>query len=362
MTKHKCQSFSSFLFRFQWNQCTSITISSLSTTANIRIEAANELNSHEWWIARQISMPFVFRHLWEKRYMQCLYNHCRLCFHYLLKIHCEQKSNKPICLCGQVINAESQPVIDWSRNKKVESLRRSSLPKPRTQSKNKAVRFTWSEQFHYRLNYYLSTSPLAKLVLLLSGTFLSIAFGAALLVLVHGSHGPTLPDTRWCQGDSGYDGFLCHHDWGDVSICLDDWYYLRCHRRKSWRDEKGKSRGIESDHTLMLRWNDKSLAIIQQIAFANESEGGGVIVVLAEQDKDKLEETLQAAVDLREINLQLHGTMVVFWSGNPLMEHDLEKVSVLTAHSIIALSPDEANPNESDSWMVHQVLALWNAK
>eukprot|EP00957_Ditylum_brightwellii_P009556 720705-Ditylum_brightwellii.AAC.1 len=32
-----------------------------------------------------------------------------------------------------------------------------------------------------------------------------------------------------------------------------------------------KSRVIESNHTLMLGWSDKSLAIIEQIALANES-------------------------------------------------------------------------------------------
>ena len=68
----------------------------------------------------------------------------------------------------------------------------------------------------------------------------------------------------------------------------------------------------------MLRWSKKSLAIIHQIAVANESEGDRVIVVLAEQDKEELEEKLQAAMDLREHNLQLHGIMVVFWSGNAL--------------------------------------------
>ena len=36
--------------------------------------------------------------------------------------------------------------------------------------------------------------------------------------------------------------------------------------------KKGKSRVIESRHTLMLGWSDMSLAIIQQIALANESE------------------------------------------------------------------------------------------
>ena len=44
----------------------------------------------------------------------------------------------------------------------------------------------------------------------------------------------------------------------------------------------------------MLGWNDKSLAIIQQLALANESEGGGCVVVLSETDKEVMEEILAA--------------------------------------------------------------------
>ena len=62
----------------------------------------------------------------------------------------------------------------------------------------------------------------------------------------------------------------------------------------------------------MLGWNDKSLSIIQQLALANESEGGGCIVVLAENDKEELEETLASAVASSENPLRLLDTEVIF--------------------------------------------------
>ena len=102
--------------------------------------------------------------------------------------------------------------------------------------------------------------------------------------------------------------------------------------------KKGKSRVIESGHTLMLGWSDMSLAIIQQIALANESENGGVIVVLAKNDKEDMETELTNAMDAQEGGLQLKGTEVIFRSGNTLAEHDLNKASVQTARSIVALS------------------------
>lgn len=121
--------------------------------------------------------------------------------------------------------------------------------------------------------------------------------------------------------------------------------------------KKGRSRVIESSHTLMLGWSDMSLAIIQQISLANESEGGGVVVVLAKDDKEKMEEELAAAMDSTESGLQLKGTEVIFRSGNTLAEHDLVKASVYTARAIIALS-DGVDPDEADSRMVRQILSL----
>ena len=121
--------------------------------------------------------------------------------------------------------------------------------------------------------------------------------------------------------------------------------------------KKGKSRVIESGHTLMLGWSDMSLAIIQQIALANESENGGVIVVLAKNDKEDMELELKNAMDAQEGGLKLLGTEVIFRSGNTLAEHDLNKASVHTARSIVALS-EGFDPDEADSRMVRQILSL----
>jgi len=121
--------------------------------------------------------------------------------------------------------------------------------------------------------------------------------------------------------------------------------------------KKGRSRVIESSHTLMLGWSDMSLAIIQQISLANESEGGGIIVVLAKNEKEEMEAELTAAMDSKEGGLQLKGSEVIFRSGNTLAEHDLAKVSVHTARAIIALS-DGFDPDEADSRMVRQILSL----
>lgn len=120
----------------------------------------------------------------------------------------------------------------------------------------------------------------------------------------------------------------------------------------------GKSRVFESGHTLMLNWNDKSLAVIRQIALANESEGGGTMVVLSQLEKEDMEDRLYMAINSKEDPLQLLGTEVVFRQGNPILENDLKKVSANTARSVIALTPPDFDSDEADANMLRQVLAL----
>ena len=39
--------------------------------------------------------------------------------------------------------------------------------------------------------------------------------------------------------------------------------------------KKGRSDVLETNHTLVLGWSDKTLPIVEQVSNANESEGGG---------------------------------------------------------------------------------------
>eukprot|EP00957_Ditylum_brightwellii_P092934 7076469-Ditylum_brightwellii.AAC.1 len=103
--------------------------------------------------------------------------------------------------------------------------------------------------------------------------------------------------------------------------------------------KEGKSGVIESIHTLMLGWSDKSFAIIEQNALANKSEGGDYIVVLADMSKAEMEQQLNHAMDSNKCPLNFFCTTVVFRSANHIMEHKLSKVGVFTARAILALSP-----------------------
>lgn len=253
---------------------------------------------------------------------------------------------------------------------------------------------TYTEIIQYRLDHYFSTSKWAKPCLLLSFTFVLIVFGALGLAIVDPAATATVPtatnpestpnpgplttdyltEAAWVAwtyvADPGThadaNGTLVRFVSFLITIggmvifalmigIISDFISERVDDLK-----QGKSRVIESDHTLMLGWSDKSLAIIEQICLANESEGGGQIVVLANDSKQDMEAKLLYATErsTSEHQIKLLGTQVIFRSGNPLMEHELRKVSVATARSIIVLSPPEMDPDEADSLIVRQVLAI----
>ncbi|XP_057848229.2 ion channel CASTOR isoform X5 [Cryptomeria japonica] len=118
---------------------------------------------------------------------------------------------------------------------------------------------------------------------------------------------------------------------------------------------KGKSEVIESNHTLILGWSDKLASLLNQLAIANQSLGGGVVVVLAERDKEEME------MDITKMEFDFMGTSVICRSGSPLIMADLKKVSVSKARSIIVLAEDE-NADQSDAHALRVVLSLIGVK
>ena len=59
---------------------------------------------------------------------------------------------------------------------------------------------------------------------------------------------------------------------------------------------------------------------MKQLAIANKSVGGGVVVVLAERDKEEME------MEIANLEFDFMGTSVICRSGSPLILADLKKV------------------------------------
>lgn len=117
---------------------------------------------------------------------------------------------------------------------------------------------------------------------------------------------------------------------------------------------KGRSRVLESNHTLILGYSSKVFPIISEICIANENQKNPKIVILSSQDKVELEDEIKNRIP------NTKNTKIIVRSGSPLDLTDIGVVSPNEARSIIVLSPeDQQNP---DTYVIKSVLALTNNK
>jgi hypothetical protein len=121
--------------------------------------------------------------------------------------------------------------------------------------------------------------------------------------------------------------------------------------------KKGKSKVVETGHYLILGWTDRCPALLRELAMACESDGGGCVVILAEQDKVELEAELKNLLtkeDLRNLN-------VVFRTGSAMVTKDLNTVSASTAKTIIVLA-GQGDAEQADATVLRSVLQLKGLK
>jgi voltage-gated potassium channel Kch len=112
---------------------------------------------------------------------------------------------------------------------------------------------------------------------------------------------------------------------------------------------KGRSPVIESGHTLILGWSEAVFTIVRELVIANESRRKPVIVILADEPKDEMDDAI------RERVRDLRNTKIVTRSGSPMNRGDLEIVNYRAARSTIVVAPEQARP---DQHVVKVLLAL----
>ncbi|HYP22093.1 MAG TPA: hypothetical protein VEV43_00810 [Actinomycetota bacterium] len=112
---------------------------------------------------------------------------------------------------------------------------------------------------------------------------------------------------------------------------------------------RGRSPVLETGHTLILGWSPKVFPIISELTVANESQGGGAVVVVADMDKDEMERLLDARVKERR------GTRIVCRNGVPFEPLDVAIARPEAAKSIVVLNPGHA---DGDAEVVKTALAL----
>lgn len=117
--------------------------------------------------------------------------------------------------------------------------------------------------------------------------------------------------------------------------------------------KKGRSRVLESNHTLILGWSEKVFSIISEIIEANSNQKKSTIVVLADRDKVEMEDEIRNKIE------DFKNTKVVIRSGSPLESTEIAIVNPNEARSIIILANEKEN---TDTHVIKSVLALTNGR
>jgi hypothetical protein len=117
---------------------------------------------------------------------------------------------------------------------------------------------------------------------------------------------------------------------------------------------RGKTKVLEDGFNLIIGWNGRILPLVQQLILANESNGGGVIVILSDMDKPEMDDFWQSEIPIEE----RMGTKIVTRQGEAIEAGQLRKVSAKLAKSIVVLAPSPHEADESDAQVIRIMLAL----
>ena len=114
---------------------------------------------------------------------------------------------------------------------------------------------------------------------------------------------------------------------------------------------KGRSRVLETNHTLVLGWSTQIFTILNELMTANENQSNARIVILADKDKVEMEDEIRERVEVKG------KTRIICRNGSPIDPNDLEIASPHSSKSIIVLPPENSDP---DTDVIKTVLAITN--
>ena len=114
---------------------------------------------------------------------------------------------------------------------------------------------------------------------------------------------------------------------------------------------KGRSLVAETDHVVILGWNERIFSIVGELILGNEHRRHNVIVIMADRDKVSMDD------DVRERISDAKTTKIVCRRGNPIDLGDLKIVNFNAARAVVVLSPEGDDP---DAEVIKTILAVTN--
>ncbi len=97
---------------------------------------------------------------------------------------------------------------------------------------------------------------------------------------------------------------------------------------------RGRSKVIETNHTLILGWDDNIYVVLEELIEANKSIRKPVIVILCDQDSIDMNQNIRDNIS------NIHNTKIICRSGSIYRIEDLNMCNIQDAKSIILLEND----------------------
>ncbi|HOO28205.1 MAG TPA: hypothetical protein PLU43_07045, partial [Lachnospiraceae bacterium] len=108
---------------------------------------------------------------------------------------------------------------------------------------------------------------------------------------------------------------------------------------------KGLSRVLETEHTVIVGFNDEIYTILTELIEANSNHKNACIVILDEADKEEMDEEIRSHIS------DFKTTRIICRSGSCTNKHSFHLISVETARSVIV-------NREDDFQVIKSILAL----
>jgi ion channel POLLUX/CASTOR len=224
----------------------------------------------------------------------------------------------------------------------------------------------WRDRLRYRIDEFFARGTVALIVALFIGSAVLI-FTFAMVAWVAGLGGdrPFLRvlwmsilrtlDPGTMGGDEGSVGFLG----AMLAVTLGGIFVISALigiinsgiQGRLAELRKGRSRVIETGHTVILGWNQQVFTILAELVGANANQGGGKVVVLADRDKVQMDDEIRTRIT------DTKGTKIVCRSGSPVDLDEIDIANVQSSRSIIVLAPDVDEP---DIEVIKTILAITN--
>lgn len=222
-----------------------------------------------------------------------------------------------------------------------------------------------------RLRYAFDNVMARGTIALIAGLFLVATVGVLLItflvaVLGFAGDGTPISDLLWNSlmrtldpgtmgGDTGSFGFLL----GMLAVTLFGIFIISALigilntglEGKLAELRKGRSRVVESGHTVILGWSQEIFTVVSELVTANANLARSAIVILADHDKGEMDDDIRARLG------DTGRTSVVCRSGDPMDIDDLEIAALQTSRAIVILSPENDDP---DADVLKTMLAVTN--